>query len=155
MTTQTSVAVYAVGDGGTTGQRLGAGALVDPEYVLVYAPLNQQLASGAHPLRVGLFAADPEVGEVIDVAEIRVIPDATDLVLLRLTVLSSAPVHGLPVVIADDPLGFPPVLDPGRPVLIAAARRVLAEAPPPAPIRIPEQTVEDPVRWLLHLFGNG
>ncbi|WP_019927456.1 hypothetical protein [Nocardia sp. BMG111209] len=149
MTTQTFVAVYTVGDDGATGPRLGAATLVDPEYALVDRPLNEQLASGLHALRIGVSA--PGVTEVIDVARVRVIPDAPELVLLQLLSASAAPPHEIPVTTPD---GGAPTPEPTRAEVVDALRAVLAEPPPPAPAGSSVSFVNDPIRWLLHVFGN-
>ncbi|MQY27452.1 hypothetical protein [Nocardia aurantia] len=151
--TQTTVAVYAVGEGGATGQRLGAATLVDPEYALVDPPLNRQLANDFPALRAGVFAAAEGVAEVIDIAHIHVIPEAPELVLLQLVSASAAPARDMPIVPGRNEGGVPSP-EPTRAEVIAALRLVLADAPPPPPAGSPVSFVNDPIRWLLHLFGN-
>lgn len=153
MTRQTLVVVYAVDDAGATGEFLGAATLLEPEFALVDPPLNQALADQPRTLRVGVFASDDDIAEVIDVARVRVVPDATDLVLLELAAASTAPARGVPVVLRDDPLGFQPFLPPTTAEIVAAVRAVLAEAP--SPPGLPEIPVEDPIRWIFRLFGGG
>ncbi|MFB8275353.1 hypothetical protein [Nocardia colli] len=152
MTRRTSVAVYAVGDAGATGELLGAATLLEPGFVLVDPPLNQALAEQPRKLRVGVFAAEDGIAEVIDVAQVRVVPDAPDLVLLQLAAESTAPARGVPVELHFDRLGieFQP---PSIPEIVAAVRVVLAEAPPPP--GLPENPVEDPLRFVFRLFGGG
>ncbi|MGY2063380.1 hypothetical protein ACW9HQ_51520, partial [Nocardia gipuzkoensis] len=94
MTMRTKVVVYAVGESGATGEYLGAATLLEPEFALVHPPLNQALANASRGLRAGVFSAERDIGEVIDVARVRVVPDATELVLLELAVGSTAPVRG-------------------------------------------------------------
>jgi hypothetical protein len=172
MTRQTLVVVYAVDGAGATGERLGAGTLIEPDFVLVDPPLNQALAAQSRALRVGVANAEHAITEVIDVAQVRVVPDAPDLVLLELAVASVAPDHGVPVSFIDDTLGFDRFRIPTNDEIIAAVRVVLAEAPPPqAPVvdvalaeliaeaGLPPgaggDPVEDPIRWIRRLFGGG
>lgn len=151
MTRRTLVVVYAVDAAGATGEVLGAGTLVEPEFVLVDPPLNEALANQSRALRVGVFAAEDGVAEVIDVARVRVVPDAPELVLLELAAFSTAPVRGVPITLREDRFGFPPFVQPSTAEIIAAVRVVLAEAPPPRPPEIP---VEDPLRFIFRLFGG-
>ncbi|MFI6211340.1 hypothetical protein ACIBCD_05040 [Nocardia brasiliensis] len=151
MTRRTLVVVYAVDAAGATGEVLGAGTLIEPEFVLVDPPLNEVLAQQPRSLRVGVFAAEDGIAEVIDVARVRVVPDAAELVLLQLAAFSAAPVRGVPVVLREDPLGFPGFEQPSTAEIVAAVRVVLAEAPPPA---LPEIPVEDPLRFIFRLFGG-
>ncbi|WP_280394709.1 hypothetical protein [Nocardia brasiliensis] len=151
MTRRTLVVVYAVDAAGATGEVLGAGTLIEPEFVLVDPPLNQALAQQPRLLRVGVFAAEDGIAEVIDVARVRVVPDAAELVLLELAAFSAAPVRGVPVVLQEDPLGFPGFEQPSTAEIVAAVRVVLAEAPPPT---LPEIPVEDPLRFIFRLFGG-
>ncbi|WP_433654349.1 hypothetical protein ACQPW1_26935 [Nocardia sp. CA-128927] len=153
MTRRTLVVVYAVDDAGATGELLGAATLVEPEFALVDPPLNQALADHPRALRMGVFAAAEAIAEVIDVAQVRVVPEAPELVLLQLAASSTAPVQGVPVVLREDPDGFQPFLEPTTGEIIAAVRRVLAQAPPPA--GLPEIPVEDPLRFVFRLFGGG
>ncbi|RDI68002.1 hypothetical protein [Nocardia pseudobrasiliensis] len=163
MTMRTKVVVYAVGESGATGESLGAATLLEPEFALVHPPLNQELASASRGLRVGVFSAEKDIGEVIDVARVRVVPDATDLVLLELAVGSNAPVRGVPVRLAEDPLGFEPFLQPSDADIVAAVREVFDEIPHDIPVGEPIGEfdpgggfpVEDPIRWLARLFGGG
>ncbi|NNH69087.1 hypothetical protein HLB23_04230 [Nocardia uniformis] len=168
MTSRTSVVVHAVGESGATGEFLGAATLLEPEFALVHRPLNQALANGPRRLRVGIFAAEHDIGEVIDVARIRVVPDAPDLVLLELAVASMAPAHGVPVALLDDPLGVQPFLEPTNADIVAAVRVVFDQTPRPPDIPAAEAIdevgfvpglggfpVEDPLRWLSRLFGGG
>lgn len=154
MARQTSVVVYAVGEVGVTGARLGAAALAEPDFALCDPPLNQVLAKTPQAVRVGVFSAADEIAEVIDVTQVRVVPDAPDLVLLQLAVPSAAPATGVPVALAEDPTGVAPFRWPTRAEIIAATRGLLEQAPVPQPV-LPKRVVEDPIRWLLHLFGNG
>lgn len=151
MTSRTVVVVYAVGDGGVTGELLGAATLIEPEFALVDPPLNAALAAHSGALRVGVFAAADGIAEVIDVARVRVVPNAADLVLLELAVGSAAPFRGVPVTLSRDPLGIEPFTEPTTSQLVAAVRVVLAEAPRPT---VPEFPAEDPLRWIRRLFGG-
>ncbi|WP_405164213.1 hypothetical protein OG203_03580 [Nocardia sp. NBC_01499] len=154
MTRRTLVVVYAVGDAGATGEVLGAGTLIEPEFVLVDPPLNQALAKQSRALRVGVFAAEDGIAEVIDVAQVRVVPGAPDLVLLQLAAVSAAPARGVPIALQADEFGIK-LLDPTTAEIIAAVRVVLAEAPPPpGPPELPQSTVEDPLRFIFRLFGG-
>ncbi|MFG1793306.1 hypothetical protein [Nocardia sp. NPDC049149] len=171
MTRQTLVVVYAVEGAGATGERLGAGTLIEPDFVLVDPPLNQALAAQSRALRVGVSNAEHAITEVIDVVQVRVVPDAPDLVLLELAVASTAPEHGVPLSLIDDTFGFDRFRIPTNDEIVAAVREVLAEAPPPPPVPddpfaeliaeagLPPGSggvpVEDPIRWIRRLFGGG
>lgn len=168
MTRQTLVAVYAVGEAGATGELLGAATLLEPEFALVHPPLDRALADRPRALRVGVSAAEHDIAEVIDVAQVRVVPEAPDLVLLEFAVASSAPVRGVPIVMRDDPLGLEPFPEPTNAEIVAAVRAVLAEVPPPPDIQLAEAIaeaglppglggipVDDPIRFIRRLFGGG
>ncbi|MFB8007029.1 hypothetical protein [Nocardia sp. NPDC056000] len=154
MTRQATVTVYAVGDTGATGEFLGAATLIEPEFALADPPLNRTLADNPQAVRVGIFAAAGDIAEVIDVARVRVLPDAPDVVLLQLAVVSAAPAVGVPVELHADPTGVELFPQPTRAEIIAAVRRVLAAAPPPPTPDSTPHVADDPIRWLLHLFGN-
>lgn len=144
--------VYEVREDGGTGQFLGTGTLLEAAFVLVDPPLNETLAHGSPALRVGVFAAEDGIAEVIDVARVRVVPDATELVLLQLARESLAPARGVPLALREDPTGFELFLEPSVAEIVAGVRAVLGEAPPPA---LPQFPVEDPIRWIFKLFGGG
>ncbi|MFF2551275.1 hypothetical protein ACFVUS_09740 [Nocardia sp. NPDC058058] len=154
MTRQASVVVYGVGDAGATGEFLGAATLIEPEFALVDPPLNRILGEEPRAVRVGIFAAAGDIAEVVDIVRVRVLPDAPDVVLLQLAVASVAPAVGVPVELHEDPEGIEPFVQPTRAEIIAAVRRVLAAAPPPAAPDMTPHVADDPIRWLLHLFGN-
>ncbi|MCM6776770.1 hypothetical protein NDR87_22185 [Nocardia sp. CDC159] len=161
----TKVVVYAVGDAGATGGFLGVATLLEPEYALVHPPLNRALADASRALRVGVFDAERDIGEVIDVARVRVIPDDPELVLLELAFGSTAPVRGVPLELPDDPLNFEQFLEPSDAEIVAGVRRVFDEIPPPHEPTFEELIAEaesgggtpadDPIRWLAKLFGGG
>jgi hypothetical protein len=124
------VAVYAVGDGGATGARLGSGSLVDPRMVLVNPPLAGRLAALAPDvpaLRVGIAAPDGTV-EVIDSRGVQVSAGSggTPLVGLELSGRSGAPTADLGVS-GDDRPGV-------HEQLVTAVSALLAEDPEPIPI---------------------
>ncbi|WP_141717605.1 hypothetical protein [Nocardia altamirensis] len=171
MTKQTLVVVYAVDGAGATGERLGAGTLIESDFVLVHPLLNQALAAQQRPVRVGVFAAEHDITEVIDVAQVRVVPDAPELVFLELAVASRAPEHGLPLTLVDEEFGIERFHMPTNDEIVAAVRQVLADVPPPPPAPhdpfaeliaeagLPPgaggEPVEDPIRWIRRLFGGG
>lgn len=130
MTGNSLVAVYAVGEGGSTGEQLGRATLAEPTFVLAHPPLNADLGAAQRPLRVAIASGDGVRVEVIDVAEIHVVPEATDLVLLVLATGSLSSTTGIPVPFdPDDPLFDPFRAD--RAAVIAGLRTLLAAAPPP------------------------
>ncbi|MDO3648588.1 hypothetical protein [Nocardia mangyaensis] len=152
MARRSTVVVHAVGAGGATGEFLGAGTLLESAFVLVDPPLNEVLADGSQALRVGVFSAEKSIAEIIDVTQIRVVPGASELVLLQLAVESLAPARGVPVALREDPLGIEPFLEPSVEEIVDGLRVVLGEAPPP---ELPQFPVEDPIRWIFRLFGGG
>lgn len=141
MTRQTLVVVYAVDDAGATGRLLGAAALIDPTFALVYPPLNEELADGPEGLRVAVFAAAEGIAEAIDVVQVWVVPDAQDLVLLQLAAASRAPVDA-------------PAQASAKAELVAALRRMLAEGPPPLDGLPPVGAPQPVSRWEPH-FPHG
>ena len=174
-TPQTLVVVHAVDESGATGEPLGTATVIDTDFALASRPLNEQLAQRPRRLRVGIFtvanlALDSEllagtheialvdtrgatrlsaVGEVVDVDQIRVLAEDSELVLLELATDTSAP----PV------LPRPPRPDPSREDVVAALRAVLDRTP------LPDWTVDvadgglhfigNPIHWFRIVFGWG
>ena len=64
------VSIYAVRSNGSTGERKGSGALVDPGVVLVAPPLSRRLAGSSrqHRLRLGIASSSGDDVEVLEVA---------------------------------------------------------------------------------------
>lgn len=156
--------MYAVADSGATGQWLGTATLITAEFALAHRPLNEELGQRPRKLRVGLFAVpgpspdEPEItedapprsalGEVIDVARIRVVTEAPDLVLLDLATASTAP----PVFVGE------PRPEPTREEVVAALRAVLDATPPGrtvAPVASGPTFIGNPIHWFRIVFGWG
>ncbi|MGN2637791.1 hypothetical protein ACTD5D_16665 [Nocardia takedensis] len=88
------------------------------------------------------------LGEVIDVARIRVVTEAPDLVLLDLATASTAP----PVFVGE------PRPEPTREEVVAALRAVLDATPPGrtvAPLASGPTFIGNPIHWFRIVFGWG
>jgi hypothetical protein len=167
MTERTLVAVYAVGAGGATGDRLGTASLIDPLAALAHPGLRERLVAQPGALRAGIVPAGGGGVEVIDVAVTQVVEEAPDLVVLTFVRESLSP--PAEVSIPDQPTefgnpDFPPANDPfelSQDEAVAALRAVLAtaradelaptppiptpsEPEPPVPPRPPDRPVPPP-----------
>ncbi|TCJ95662.1 hypothetical protein [Nocardia alba] len=150
MTARTFVVVYAVDEGGATGVALGRATLLEREFALAHPALAAKLAERETPLRLGVFSAAHEYGEVVDVSATIVVPQAPDIVLLQLARTSAAPPRGVPVALGEIDGGL---AEPSRDDVIAAVRTVLTEVaaatPPPA------MSIGNPLTWVWKLLGGG
>lgn len=105
MAGRTVVSIYSVGDGGGTGDRVGSGELIDPEFVLVDKPTGEELGQSRR-LRVGV-APSGAATDVIDVIDVKAIhpsewPPGDDSVGLELEKKAVSPISSTLRAVPDE-----------------------------------------------------
>jgi hypothetical protein len=106
METLTNVSVYAVGDTGATGHRLGGGVLVLPRLVIADQAIAAQLSAGQRFRVATAPASGSGIVEIVDVDCVKTVHDeaAGSLVGLELAGVSHSPFADLGVAGDESPV---------------------------------------------------